>query len=90
MKVERQMPTDTIKTPTTAVKLAPAHLHALRNFDNLPDSAEVSDSVVAVLLSVTRQTVWKWAGNRLPNPVRHGRIARWKVGALRQVINAQG
>jgi hypothetical protein len=80
----------TLKTPTTAVKLAPAHQHALCNFDNLPDSAEVSDAVVAVLLSVTRQTVWKWAGNQLPNPIKRGRTARWKVGALRQVINAGG
>lgn len=82
------MPADNVKTPTTAVKLTPAHLNALRNFDTLPDSAEVSDTVVAVLLSVTRQTVWKWSGTRLPAPIRRGRTARWKVGALRQVINA--
>ena len=62
------MPTDTPKTATTAVKLAPAHLNALRNFDTLPDSAEISDGVVAVLLSITRQTVWKWAGTACPTP----------------------
>lgn len=77
----------TTKTAPGVLPLQAKHLAMLRNFDNLPDSAEVPDLIVAALLSVSRQTVWKWAGSKLPQPIHRGATARWKVGPLRQMIN---
>ena len=58
---------------------------ALQNFDALPNSAYVSDEVVAGLYNVSRITPWRWAkAGRLPLPEKVGEnTTRWNVGKLR-------
>lgn len=73
--------------PAKSVKELPAaHAAALRDFDHLPDSAEVPVRVVAARFSVHPMTVWKWVkAGKLPQPVRRGpQTVRWNVGLLRQ------
>ena len=56
------------------------------HFDDLPDSAMVSDKVIAQLLGKHRNSVWRDAKEgRLPAPIRIGpATTRWHVGALRR------
>lgn len=58
---------------------------ALRNFDSLPDSAEVRQPIVEALFGISAATVWRWSKcGRLPAPRKRGpRVTTWSVGALR-------
>ena len=59
------------------------------NFDDLPDSALVRLPTVQALFSVSAPTVWRWARtDRLPKPVKIGGITCWRVGDLREKLNA--
>ena len=60
----------------------------LRNLDDLPDCALVSDRVVAALMQSSRQTIWRWSREgRLPKPVKLGaNLTRWQVGPLREAL----
>ena len=58
---------------------------ALRNFDLLPDSANVRLPVVAGLFSIGKATVWRWTkAGLLPIPKRMGGVTYWNVGELRE------
>lgn len=58
---------------------------ALRDFDVLPDSANVRLPVVAGLFSIGRATVWRWTkAGLLPKPQRVGGVTYWNVGDLRR------
>jgi predicted DNA-binding transcriptional regulator AlpA len=61
---------------------------ALRNFDQLPDSAIVRDKVVAGLFGCSVPTVWRMSKDgRIQKPVRPSlRITGWVVGGLRKVL----
>jgi predicted DNA-binding transcriptional regulator AlpA len=60
-------------------------LAVLRDFDQLPDSANVRLPVVARLFSIGRATVWRWTKvKHLPEPRRVGGVTYWNVGELRQ------
>lgn len=58
------------------------------NFDELPNSAYVTDRTIAAHLGITRTTIWRWSREgRLPEPVKLGpNITRWQVGPLRAVL----
>lgn len=62
---------------------------ALKNFDALPDSAEVRQPVVEALFGISAATVWRWSkkAGRLPKPHKRGpRVTTWNVGELRAVL----
>ncbi len=63
---------------------------ALRNFDSLPDAANVRDKTVAGLIGCSVPTVWRMAKDgRLPKPRKlSGRVTAWNVGQLRAVLKA--
>jgi predicted DNA-binding transcriptional regulator AlpA len=70
--------------------MKPSDQAALRGFDKLPDSANVSISVVAALNSISPVTVWRWSkSGTLPAPLKIGGAARWNVGQLRVKRAAQ-
>ncbi|EXI76874.1 MAG: putative transcriptional regulator [Candidatus Accumulibacter sp. SK-11] len=63
---------------------------ALKNFDFLPDSANVRAPVVAALFGVSAATVWRKAkAGKLPAPRRiSDRVTVWNVGEIRASLNA--
>ena len=63
---------------------------ALKNFDALPDAANVRDKVVAGLWGCSIPTVWRMARDgRLPRPRKlSDRVTAWNVGELRAALNA--
>jgi predicted DNA-binding transcriptional regulator AlpA len=63
---------------------------ALKNFDSLPDSANVRVSVVAALVGYSQATVWRKArAGKVPAPRRiSDRVTVWNVGELRASLNA--
>lgn len=63
---------------------------ALRNFDHLPDSANVRVGVVMALLSCSNPTVWRMASDgRIPKPRKLSeRVTAWNVGELRKALAA--
>ena len=63
---------------------------ALKNFDLLPDSANVRQPVVEALLSCSAATVWRMVKRgTLPAPRKLSeRITAWNVGALRKALAA--
>lgn len=67
----------------------PSVLHqALKNFDDLPDSAYVPITVVCGLFACSPATVWRRVlVGELVAPHRIGqRTTRWKVGELRLAL----
>lgn len=65
---------------------------ALRNFDSLPDSANVRLPVVAALFACADVTVWRRVkAGTLPAPRKLGaRVTAWSVGELRSVLAGAG
>jgi predicted DNA-binding transcriptional regulator AlpA len=63
---------------------------ALRDFDSLPDSANVRLPVVKALYGCSAATVWRMVkSGRLPHPRKISeRITAWEVGALRKSLAA--
>lgn len=60
---------------------------ALRQFDQLPGSANVRLPVVAALFAISPATVWRWTkAGRLPTPSRIAGVTVWNVAALRQFL----
>ena len=58
---------------------------ALRNFDDLPDSAEVRVPVVAALFGCSVATIWRRVRTgELPEPRRRNGVTSWPVGCLRR------
>jgi len=76
----------------TANRAAPDIPDALRNFDSLPDSANVRLPVVAALFACAGVTVWRLVkAGTLPAPRKLGaRVTAWNVGDLRRVLAADG
>lgn len=72
--------------------LSEAAALSVAQFDSLPDSALIRDRGVAAVLSISRNSVWRWCREgRLPRPVKIGaRTTGWKVGAIRAFLAAQG
>ena len=64
---------------------------AVRNFDDLPDSAEVETSTVRTLVQISNATYWRWVrAGRLPKPIKRGqRTNRTNVGELRAALAAR-
>ena len=58
---------------------------ALKNFDNLPDSANVRLPVVCGLFGCSQATVWRQVrAGRIPKPQKlTPRTSSWNVGKLR-------
>ena len=66
--------------------LRPVDRKALKDFDTLPDAANVRLRVVAALHGISTVTVWRWSKDgRLPEPRRRGGITAWNVGELRRL-----
>ncbi len=64
---------------------------ALRNFDALPDVANVRLPVVCALFGISAPTAWRWvkkcklpAGRKLSEGV-----TAWNVGQLRKALNGE-
>jgi predicted DNA-binding transcriptional regulator AlpA len=63
---------------------------ALRDFDVLPDAAQVRLPVVLALFSISRATVWRWTKTgALPDPIHIGGGTFWKVGELREKLRSR-
>jgi predicted DNA-binding transcriptional regulator AlpA len=63
---------------------------ALRNFDQLPDSANIGVRAVAGLFNCSRVTVWRRVARcEIPKPYKLSSQARaWNVGELRAALRA--
>ncbi|SEL30584.1 helix-turn-helix transcriptional regulator [Nitrosovibrio tenuis] len=61
---------------------------ALKNFDSLPDSANVRQSVVQGLVGCSAATVWRMVKRgSLPAPRKLSeRVTTWNVGELRKAL----
>lgn len=61
---------------------------ALRNFDSLPDSANVRQPVVQALYGCSAATVWRMVKRgKLPAPRKLSqRVTAWNVGELRKAL----
>lgn len=79
-----------LESPTKAGPAAPIP-DALRNFDALPDTANVRLPVVAVLFAVSTVTVWRWSKNgTLPAARRLSEgVTAWNVGELRKALRGE-
>lgn len=72
-------------------KAAPSALpDALKNFDSLPDSANVRLPVVQALVGCSSATVWRMVKRcTLPAPRKLSeRVTAWNVGDLRKALAA--
>jgi predicted DNA-binding transcriptional regulator AlpA len=78
-----------METATSASKPKPVS-DALRNFDSLPDSANVGKCVVAALFNCSSVTVWRRCKTgSIPKPYVTGPQSRvWNVGELRAALRA--
>ncbi len=65
---------------------------ALKNFDQLPDSASVRQPVVQALYACSSASVWRGVkAGRIPHPRKLSpRTTCWNVGELRQALAAAG
>jgi predicted DNA-binding transcriptional regulator AlpA len=63
---------------------------ALKNFDSLPDSANVRQPVVEGLYDVSVTTIWRMVKRgTLPAPRKLSeRVTAWNVGELREALAA--
>ena len=63
---------------------------ALKNFDSLPDSANVRQPVVQALYGVSSATVWRMVKRgTMPAPRKLSeRVTAWNVGLLRKALAA--
>lgn len=63
---------------------------ALKNFDSLPDSANVRQPVVQALVGCSSATVWRMVKRgTLPAPRKLSeRVTAWNVGDLRKALAA--
>lgn len=70
----------------------PAIPDALKNFDSLPDSANVRLPVVQALLACSHATVWRMVKRgTLPEPKKLSeRVTAWNVGDLRKSLLSIG
>jgi len=61
---------------------------ALRNFDQLPNTANVRQPVVQALYACSAASVWRGVNNgRIPKPRKLSpRTTCWNVGELRQAL----
>lgn len=61
---------------------------ALKNFDSLPDSANVRQPVVQALYGCSSATIWRMVKRgTLPTPRKLSeRITAWNVGDLRKAL----
>lgn len=61
---------------------------ALKNFDDLPDSANVRQPVVEGLYGCSAATVWRGVKTgRIPKPRKlSDRVTTWNVGELRAAL----
>jgi predicted DNA-binding transcriptional regulator AlpA len=78
-----------METATPASQPKPVS-DALRNFDSLPDSANVGVAVVRSLFNCSSVTVWRRCKQgAIPRPYMLSSQARaWKVGELRAALRA--
>lgn len=72
----------------SAINLQSAIPDALKNFDSLPDTANVRQPVVQALYGCSAATVWRGVkAGRIPKPRNLSpRTACWNVGALRKAL----
>jgi predicted DNA-binding transcriptional regulator AlpA len=65
---------------------------ALKNFDQLPDSASVRQPVVEALYACSSASVWRGvAAGRIPKPRKLSpRTTCWNVGELRKALAEVG
>lgn len=63
---------------------------ALRNFDQLPDSAQVRLPTVQALLSVSKATIWRMVkANQLKTYKLTERTTTFNVGELRALLSSK-
>jgi predicted DNA-binding transcriptional regulator AlpA len=76
------------KTGTKSWEYMPV---ALRDFDQLPDSASVRLPVVKALYACSAATVWRRVkAGVIPQPKKFGeKLTAWNVGELRQALAAK-
>ena len=75
--------------PKHSTRTASGIPDSLKNFDLLPDSAQVRVGVVAALFGCKPVTIWRRSkAGTLPAPRKHSpRITTWTVGELRRALN---
>lgn len=76
------MTQQTVTTDSSAIP------DALKNFDSLPDSANVRQPIVKALFGCSDATVWRMVKRgAIPTPRKLSeRISAWNVGELRKAL----
>lgn len=79
-----------LKSPVKADQAAPIPA-ALRNFDTLPNAANVRLPVVAALFACSTVTVWRRVKKgTLPAPRKLSEgVTAWNVGELRKALSGE-
>lgn len=70
-------------------KTAPQQIPAAtRNFEKLPDSAQIGPRDMCALLSCSNETLKRrWRAGVIPAPIRHSHnMLRWNVGEVRSAL----
>lgn len=63
---------------------------SIKNFDDLPDSAQVDSRTVKALHCISDTTLWRRvADGSIPPPHKVGPSNRWRVGDLRAALNGR-
>lgn len=58
----------------------------LKRFSDLPNEAHVRAPVVQALFGIGRTTLWRAAGDYIPEPKRFGGNVAWNVGELKKAL----
>jgi predicted DNA-binding transcriptional regulator AlpA len=62
---------------------------SVTRFNDLPDDARVDVQAVAVLFGRSVNSIWRDVkSGRVPQPHKHGRSTRWRVGDIRAALAA--
>ncbi len=63
------------------------NLTPVKNFDQLPDSANIRLPAVQILFACSGPTVWRHVKlGFIPSPKKRGGITYWNVGEIRQAL----
>lgn len=66
-------------------------METMRDFDSLPDSAQLTDRDVAAWMRVSRASVWNYAKDgKIPKPRQLSkRCTRWTCGDIRKALGIE-
>jgi predicted DNA-binding transcriptional regulator AlpA len=58
----------------------------LSELDKLPDDALINDPEARSYLNISRTTFWRGWGGIYPAPIKLGKMNRWRIGGIRELV----